>query len=310
MKIPKEAKIGLIITLVLVVFIWGLNFLKGRNLFTTSHQYYAIFNAIGGLEKSAKVGANGYTLGIVSDITFFPGNFNKILVEISVDRQFKLPKNTVIEVYSADFMGSKAINLVLGNSSEFAKDHDTLASKFEGDLNTLVTKKLMPIKDKAENMIVSIDSVMTIIRTTFNPETKRNVQRSIAAMDDLILSQKAKIALILDHLEAISNNLASSNKSVTNIVNNMSSVSDSLAKADLKKVIDQTNFALTQSNDILLKINKGKGTIGKLVNNDSLYVVLEKTVKDLDSLISDLNNNPKRYVHFSVFGKKESKNNK
>jgi len=310
MKIPKEAKIGLIITLVLVVFIWGLNFLKGRNLFTTSHQYYAIFNAIGGLEKSAKVGANGYTLGIVSDITFFPGNFNKILVEISVDRQFKLPKNTVIEVYSADFMGSKAINLVLGNSSEFAKDHDTLVSKFEGDLNTLVTKKLMPIKDKAENMIVSIDSVMTIIRTTFNPETKRNVQRSIAAMDDLILSQKAKIALILDHLEAISNNLASSNKSVTNIVNNMSSVSDSLAKADLKKVIDQTNFALTQSNDILLKINKGKGTIGKLVNNDSLYVVLEKTVKDLDSLISDLNNNPKRYVHFSVFGKKESKNNK
>lgn len=305
MKIPKEAKIGLIITLVLVVFIWGLNFLKGRNLFTTSNQYYAIFNSIGGLEKSAKVGANGYTLGIVSDITFFPGNYNKILVEISVDRQFKLPKNTLIEVYSADFMGSKAINLILGNSTALAKDKDTLESKFEGDLNTLVTKKLMPIKDKAENMIVSIDSVMTIIRTTFNPETKRNVQRSIAAMDDLIVSQKAKIALILDHLEMISKNLSGSNKSITNIANNLSTISDSLAKADLKKVIDQTNVALTQSNDILMKVNKGKGTIGQMINNDSLYVALEKTVKDLDILLNDLNKNPKRYVHFSVFGKKD-----
>ncbi len=306
MKIPKEVKIGLIITLVLVVFIWGVNFLKGRNLFTTSNQYYAVFDAIGGLEKSARVGANGYTLGIVSDITFFPGNYKKILVEISVDRQFKIPKNTIIEVYSADFMGSKAINLVLGNSPVFAKDDDTLASRYEGDL----LKKLMPLKDRAENLIISIDSVMAIIRTTFNPETKRNVQRSIAAMDDLILSQKTKITLILDHLESISNNLASSNKSVTNIVNNLSSVSDSIAKADLKKVIDQTNFALSQSNDILLKINKGKGTIGKLVNNDSLYVVLEKTVKDLDNLLNDLNKNPKRYVHFSVFGKTDTKNKK
>ncbi len=306
MKIPKEVKIGLIITLVLVVFIWGINFLKGRNLFTTSNQYYAVFDAIGGLEKSARVGANGYTLGIVSDITFFPGNYKKILVEISVDRQFKIPKNTVLEVYSADFMGSKAINLVLGNSPLFAKDDDTLASRYDGDL----LKKLMPLKDRAENLIISIDSVMAIIRTTFNPETKRNVQRSIAAMDDLILSQKTKIALILDHLESISNNLAGSNKSVTNIVNNLSSVSDSMAKADFKKVIDQTNFALSQSNDILLKINKGKGTIGKLVNNDSLYLVLEKTVKDLDSLINDLNKNPKRYVHFSVFGKTDTKNKK
>lgn len=306
MKIAKEVKIGLIITLVLVVFIWGLNFLKGRNLFTTSYQYYAVFDAIGGLEKSARVGANGYTLGIVSDITFFPGNYNKILVEISVDRQFKIPKNTIIEVYSADFMGSKAINLVLGNSPVFAKDDDTLSSRYEGDL----LKKLMPLKDRAENLIISIDSVMAIIRTTFNPETKRNVQRSIAAMDDLILSQKTKIALILDHLESISNNFASSNKSVTNIVNNLSAVSDSLAKADLKKIIDQTNFAISQSNDILSKINNGKGTIGKLVNNDSLYVVLEKTVKDLDILINDLNKNPKRYVHFSVFGKTENKDKK
>jgi len=126
-------------------------------------------------------------------------------------------------------------------------------------------------------------------------------------MDDLILSQKAKIALILDHLEMISRNLEGNNKSVNNIVNNLSSVSDSLAKSDIKKVIDQTNIALSKSNEILTKINKGKGTVGQLINNDSLYVALEKTVKDLDGLINDLNKNPKRYVHFSVFGKNDSK---
>ncbi len=302
MKIPKEAKIGLIITLVLVVFIWGLNFLKGRNLFTTSNQYYAVFNTIGGLEKSAKVGANGYTLGVVSDIAFSPGNYNLILVEISVDRKFKLPKNTVIEVYSSDFMGSKAVNLVLGNSTEFAQDHDTLTSRYEGDM----MNKIAPLKDKAENLIVSIDSVMAIVRNTFNAETQRNVQHSVAAMNDLIVSQKNKIALILNHLESISNNFANSNKAVTNIVNNLSTVSDSLAKTDLKKVIDQTNFALAQSNEILVKINKGKGTIGQLVNNDSLYTALEHTINSLDKLLIDLNKNPKRYVHFSVFGKKEA----
>lgn len=305
MKYKKEARIGLVVTLAIATFLWGFNFLKGQNIFTTSKQYYAIYNNIGGLQKSSIVSASGYTVGTVTDIQFHRGNINSILVEISIDRKFKIPVNSIIEIYSTDFMGSKAVNLILGDAGKFAKENDTLVSKFEGDLNTLVSKKLMPLKDKTENLIVSTDSVMNIIRNTFTPETQKDIRMSISALRDLIESQKEKVAIILNNLESISENLEKSNKSYTNIVNNLSLITDSLKAANIKKVIDQSQVTLLQTNEILKKINTGEGTAGKLVNNDSLYISLQKTIKDLDILINDLKQNPKRYVHFSVFGSKE-----
>jgi len=305
MKFRKEVKIGFIVTAALALLFWGVNFLKGRNIFTTSTQYYAVFSNIGGLQKSSIVTANGYTLGTVTDIQFHRGNINSIVVEISIERKFKLPSNSVIEIYSTDFMGSKAINLNLGNSQVFAGESDTLASRFDGDLNTLVSKKLMPLKDKAERLIVSTDSVMNIINNTFTLQTQRDIQMTIASLRDVIVSQKEKIAKILENFESISVNLENSNKSFTNITNNLSSITDSLQAANLKQVIDRTNIAITQTNELLIKLNKGEGTIGQLVNNDSLYFALEKTIQDMDTLINDLRSNPKRYVHFSVFGKKK-----
>jgi phospholipid/cholesterol/gamma-HCH transport system substrate-binding protein len=307
MKLQKETRIGIIITLVLGLLIWGLNFLKGRNIFTASKQYYAVFNDIGGLQISSIVSSHGYNVGQVSDIEFLPGNINKIVVEISIEHKFKIPKNSVVEIYSTDFMGSKAVNLIVGTSNEIARQNDTLISRFDGDLNTLVSKKLMPLKDKTENLIVSIDSVTSIIRNTFTPETQRDIRMSIAALRDLIQTQKEKIAEILNHMESIAQNLENSNKSVTNIIKNLSDVSDSLAEANLKTTVTEANKVLVQTNEILLKINGGKGSLGQIVNNDSLYNSLEKTIKDLDALIVDMNQNPKRYVHFSVFGSKDKK---
>jgi phospholipid/cholesterol/gamma-HCH transport system substrate-binding protein len=307
MKFRKEARIGLIVTLALAMTFWGINFLKGRNIFTASQQYYAVYNNIGGLQKSSIVSANGYTVGSVTDIQFHRGNINSIVVEISIERRFKVPKNTIIEIYSTDFMGSKAVNLILGNSIEFAKQNDTLRSKFDGDLNTLVSKKLMPLKEKTENLIVSTDSVMNIIRNTFTTETQKDIKLSIQALRILIESQKEKVSIILNNLESISENLEKSNKSYTNIVTNLSDISDSLKAANIKKIIDQSQTTLQQTNEILNKLNSGKGTAGKLVNNDSLYFSLQKTISDLDKLINDLRENPKRYVHLSLFGSKDKK---
>jgi phospholipid/cholesterol/gamma-HCH transport system substrate-binding protein len=307
MKFRKEARIGLIVTLALAMTFWGINFLKGRNIFTASHQFYAVYNNIGGLQKSSIVSANGYTVGSVTDIQFHRGNINSIVVEISIERRFKVPKNTIIEIYSTDFMGSKAVNLILGNSIEFAKQNDTLRSKFDGDLNTLVSKKLMPLKEKTENLIVSTDSVMNIIRNTFTPEAQKDIKLSIQALRLLIESQKEKVSIILNNLQSISENLEKSNKSYTNIITNLSDISDSLKAANIKKIIDQSQITLQQTNEILNKFNSGKGTVGKLVNNDSLYFSLQKTVSDLDKLINDLKENPKRYVHLSLFGSKEKK---
>ncbi len=305
MQLNKEVKIGIIVTLILISAFWGINFLKGKNLFTTSRQYYAIFTNIGGLQKSSTVSSNGFTIGQVSDVKFLDGNTNKILVEISINRKFKIPKNSIVEIYSSDFMGTKAANLIIGNSTVYAKNNDTLASRFEGDLNTLVSKNLMPIKDKTENLLVSIDSLVKGLNQTLNPETQRNIKISIAALEDIIVSEKTKIASILFSLESVSENLEDDNHAINNIIHNVSSITDSISKSDLKKVINETQNTIMQTNAILTKINSGKGSIGKFVNSDSLYDNLNKTLHDLDSLVTDLTNHPKRYVHFSVFGSKK-----
>lgn len=307
MKIYKETKIGIIVTVIIAAFIWGLNFLKGRDIFTTQRQYYAVFSNIGGLEKSSDVSVNGYTIGKVSDIDFFPGNANKILVEISIDRQFQIPQNSVVEIYSSDLMGSKAVNLILGESKNMIAEYDTLTSRFTGDLAELISKEISPLKEKTEHLIVSIDSVMGIVQHTFNPRTQRSIQHSITSVEELIVQEKERLSRIMQNLESITQNLKNSNKQFSNITSNISSITDSIASSNLKKAIDQASIALVQVNELLAKVNSGKGTMGQLVNNDALYFSLNKSIQSLDSLLVDLKGHPKRYVHFSVFGKKDSK---
>jgi phospholipid/cholesterol/gamma-HCH transport system substrate-binding protein len=303
MKFYKESKIGIIIALALALLIWGLNFLKGRNLFTGSKQYYAVFSNIGGLKKTSTVSANGYNIGLVSDIFFSKGNINRIVVEILVDDQFKIPKNTIVEIYSTDILGSKAVQLELGDSKEIANKNDTLQSSFGGDLNSAIAT----IKNKAEHTIVTIDTMMSSFRQILTPETQKNVRLAIANLQDLIITEKLKISKVLDNVESITRNFENSNKSISNIMTNLSSVSDSLAASNLKNTIEKANISLSQTSEILTKINSGKGSLGQLVNNESLYLSLHRTIQDLDSLIVDLNNHPKRYVHLSIFGSKDAK---
>jgi phospholipid/cholesterol/gamma-HCH transport system substrate-binding protein len=305
MKLYKETKIGIIVTLIIAGFIWGLNFLKGRNFFSTTKEYYALYENIGGLKKSSTVYANGYTVGRVSDVEFLPGDVNKVLVEISVERQFNIPKNSVVEIFNSDLMGSKAVKLILGDSKEFAEDGDTLKPQFEEDLSSLMAKQILPLKEKTERLVVSIDSVMSAINQTLDAKTRKNLRSSVDGLEEMIVTQREKIAEILNHLESVSANLQKSNKNISNLISNASSISDSIASSKLKTAINQASLAMEQTNSILAKINKGQGTVGQLVNNEDLYRSLQKTITHLDSLVVDLNTHPKKYVHFSVFGKKQ-----
>ncbi|NJK97977.1 MAG: MCE family protein [Bacteroidales bacterium] len=233
MKIQKEAKIGIIIVLIIAVAIWGFNFLKGKNIFTVSKQYYAVFNNIGGLQESSVVSANGYTIGQVSEIRFVHGQISKIVVEISIDREFDIPSNSIVEIFSTDFMGSKAVNMLLGNSPVPAKENDTLPGKFDGDLSVLVTKKLLPIKEKGERLMESIDSVMTILRNTFTPETQDNIKRGVASLEEIIATQKVRVGVIMENLQEITENLNKSNSQISNTLDNFSNFSDSLQQSNI-----------------------------------------------------------------------------
>jgi phospholipid/cholesterol/gamma-HCH transport system substrate-binding protein len=307
MNIRKEVKIGIVVTLVIAITIWGINFLKGKNIFTVSKQYYAVFNNIGGLQVSSEVSANGYTIGRVSDIQFVHGQISKIIVEVSIDRQFAIPSNSVVEIFSTDFMGSKAVNMILGSSNIAAKENDTLQGKFDGDISVLVTKKLLPIKEKGERLIESIDSVMAIIKGTFTPETQENIRKGVASLEQIIVTQRTRVSLIMENLQDISNNLKNSNDEVTNTIHNFSNLSDSLSQSNIKTAIQNANNVIYETNLLMQKLNQNQGSVGKLINEDSIYVSLEKTIKDLDLLLIDLKANPNKYVQFSLFGKSGKK---
>jgi len=315
MKIPKEAKIGFIGLITIAAFIWTFHFMKGKNILKYARTYTIIYNKIDGLEESGTVLLSGYKVGLVNEIHFLPDLSGRLSVQILIEEKFDLPLNTVAQIFSSDLMGTKAIRLNLAASDEFHQPGDTLIGDIEGSLQEQVSVQMLPLKNKAENLMLSIDSVLAVIQNTFNENfrddfsksfehivvTISNLQRSTYTLDTLLTNEEGRLAMIISNVESISSNLRANNDELTNILKNFSSVSDSLASSDIKSTIENLDNTLTQINIILEDINAGKGSVGMLVKNDTLYYNLEAAVGELDKLLRDMRENPKRYVHFSVF---------
>jgi phospholipid/cholesterol/gamma-HCH transport system substrate-binding protein len=310
-KISKELKIGFIVTLIIALFIWGLNFLKGKNMLTSNVILYAVYNNVGGLMESGNVSIRGLQVGKVNRIYFLPGSSDKIIVELAIKKEYKVPKNSIAKIYSIDFMGSKAIDLILSNSKELCKENDTLTTDYEESLMDQINTIILPVKYKAEKVMSSIDTVLGGFRNIMNLNTQRSIQRSFNnienstyLIDNLLDSEQKHISSLIVNLESISANLKDNNTQLSSAMRNFKNISDSLAASKLKSTIENTNLVLLQTKEILEKINHGKGSAGLLINDDSLYRHLDGVTIQLQQLMDDLKNHPNRYVHFSVFGKK------
>jgi phospholipid/cholesterol/gamma-HCH transport system substrate-binding protein len=310
MKLNKEIKLGIVAILIISLFIWGFNFLKGKNILSGNSSYYAVYNDIGGLEEASAVSISGFKIGTVETIKLLDPLKGKLLVKFSVDKDIKLPKNSKAIIHPATLIAGKAIKLELSDLDEYYSNGDTVIGVLEVDLITSLSNELMPLKDKIENLVQSMDSVLAI----FDDQRRDNLKSSLDNIhnitedfNDLVTEEKQKLTNILSNVESISSNLKNNNEQITNILENFSSISDSLEKADIKTTITNANNTLAEFSAISAKINNGEGTIGMLINNDSLYNNLNNLSADLDSLVIDMNENPKRYVHFSLFGKKDKK---
>ncbi len=320
MKLSKEVKVGLTIIVAICFFIYGFNFLKGTNLFSKNKLYYATYAALDGVTESNPVMLNGFKIGQIKSLSLQnQGGYYPILVEFSLDKAIKVPKFSIAKVISSDLFGAKAIELILSDSKEFLENGDTLQTASEEDLKTAVDKRIAPLQKKAETLISDADSVMNSVNNVLDAKSQANLKSSIESikltfaslaktattLDGLLAVEQAKLAAILANVNSITKNLENNNEKLTHVISNFSNISDSLAKSNLKQVIENTNLVMTQTKDIMSKVNNGKGTMGMLINNDSLYVKLDKTVGDLDKLLIDLRKNPSRYVSVSVFGKKD-----
>lgn len=322
MKISKEIKTGAVVLVAIALTVYGFNFLQGTDLFKKDFTLYAVYSKAEGVIEANPVMVNGYRVGQVHKIGLIQrkGQY-KVLVRFLLSEKVNIPKGSHAKIVSSDLLGSKAIEISFSDSLIMVNDGDTLLPDYEDDLKTAVDKRIAPLQKKAENLISSIDSVMQVVQEVLNANVRQNLvasfesikttisylQHTASTLDTLTSTQRSKISLILDRVQSITANVEKSNDKLTNIINNFSSISDSLAKANIKSTIEHTNQALVQANEILTQINSGKGTVGKLIKNDSLYNNLNNASKDLDQLLKDLNDHPKRYVHFSIFGKKDRK---
>lgn len=311
MKLSNEAKVGILVTIALVALIWGLNYLKGKDLFKSRNTYYAVYSNVDGLVKSNPVFMNGFRIGIINNIDFMPDKSGDLLVTLLINDDVFVSKNASAVIFSSDLIGTKALRIDLGNSPQEATNGDTIPGILEGSLSQQLGKEVGPIKNKTEHLIENVDSVMTLLRKMVDPATQNNfksginhMNNSLAAIDQLMNDDKGKLKVMLDNLAQITTNLKNNNAQINSILTNLATVSDSLAAANFASTIRKADVVLAQSAEIMSKINKGEGTIGKLVNDEQLYLNLDQTSKDLDELLKDLKSNPKRYVHFSVFGKK------
>ena len=317
MKISRELKTGIVAVIAIAIFVYGFNFLKGKNIFSKQDTYYAIYPQVSGIVEANPVQVNGFKVGRVNKIELLDTT-GRLLVTISIsDEKLKIKKGTTARIVSSDLLGAKAIELIMSNSSEYAKDGDTLMAETEASLQETVNATVKPLKDKAEKLIGSIDSIITVAQTVLNKSSQDNIIKSFdnikhtletfdktaVRLDNMVAYEQSKISNIFSKVEAISTNLANNSDKISNVIKNFSSISDTLAKANIAKTIDKASNALAQVSDIMEKINKGQGSAGLLVNDTKLYNNLTAASGSLDSLMKDMELYPWRY--FSLYGKKK-----
>lgn len=313
MNKKRNILIGLVLVFTIITFFLGFNFLKGEDLFSSKTKLYATYENIDGLEKSDLVTIKGFKIGNVTEIYFSDVRASKLIVEFEVDRNYEIPRNTIAQINTTDLMGDRSLNLILGEG-EMAKEGDTLRSALTEGLKEQVSQQVLPLKIKAESLIGSMDSLVVSFQTILNSEsqgnlissiqnikkTLSNLERASGGLDHLITAEKSKISDILTNLAELSHLLKNNSSNMDNILTNFSSLSDSLAQTDLKATLNQAQQATEDLAQMLDKVNKGEGTIGSLLNDDELYTHFAQAAENLERLVADLKQNPKRYVRFSV----------
>lgn len=305
----KELKIGLVLIITIAGLFIGVNYLKGLNVLSKGSEFHARYENIGGLQVGASVLVNGYKVGMVSNITLLLEEDHDLVVTLSFDREFEIPFNTVAKIVNQDLMGTKEILLILGDANEYLELGDTLESSVEGSLQDEVNAQILPLKQKAEDLIGSVDSIMMIVTAVLNKDTRENLRNSLHSLDatfalmsktmikvdSLVLVNDERLSRIIFNFESITTNLEEGNGEVKQILANFSAISDSLAKANIAST-------LTNINAITSKINNGEGSLGLLMSDEKLYHNLEKSTKELAEVIEDIKMNPSRYVNFSIIG--------
>ncbi|MDR1182549.1 MAG: MlaD family protein, partial [Bacteroidales bacterium] len=285
---------------------WGMNFLKGKDIFNKVNKFYAVYDDIEGLQTTAQVYIKGMKVGTVSRIKLDQKN-EKFKVELQIKSNYSIPENSVAYLYSSDIMGNKAVKIKIGDSPASLHDNALIQSDREDDMFSLFMDDLPSIKDNLNKTIKDVDSTFKNINRLFSDENINNLSNGISHFEHTMqnISQlstslnKSRSSLVssLENIDSITSNLKNNGKKINHIIDNFAELSDSLKTIKLVQLVDDLKTVVD-------KVNSGTGSAGKLIYDESMYDNLANSLNSLNTLLSDIKENPKRYINISVFGRK------
>lgn len=303
-----EIKIGIVGFGILLLLFLGIKFLKGIDVFQKETTYYVFYDNVSGMYEGNYIYLNGMKVGYVKDIEAMGERAEKFLVTVAVDSKIKITDDSKMVFFSADILGSKAMKIELGNSNRILENKDTIMGGVELGMLDKLGSSIAP-------MAQNLDSILFATKNILNQQTQKNLQHTFANLeatserlssisgqfDNLMKNEKEKIGKIISNTESITSNLKNNNDELNNIISKIGQITDTVAQAQLGSTILQTTQTLEKLNNVLGVIEKGKGNIGLLINDEGLYKSLDESAKKLDALIEDIKANPKKYINVSVF---------
>lgn len=314
MKLSKYVKLGLLMAFCITALVWGLSYLKGHDFFKPVDYYYTRYHKVDGLLESSHITVNGYRVGNVKKIAFAADKSGDLIVTFMINNDFKIPVHSVARIVSSDIMGTRAVKLVYADNSMSYTPGDTIPGEIESDLKEQVSLQVLPLKKKAEELLSTIDSAITVLTVIFNEDARKNLSESFrninqtisnlektsATINELMSLEKSSISHFFDNMEQITGTMKDNSARFDNIIRNLSSISDTLAKLPLSPVVNNMSKAVNSLQGILSKINSDQSTAGLLFNDDELYYNITGLTSSLERLLSDIRSNPKRYLHISA----------
>jgi phospholipid/cholesterol/gamma-HCH transport system substrate-binding protein len=320
MKINNETKIGILAVVGIVFLVLGFNFLKGNNLFKKENRLYAVYQNVQGLAKSNPVVINGLQIGRIESLDGGK-DMKQILVTVNLYKDVNIPNNS-LAVINPNLLGSPTLEIQLGSSTTYLKNGDTLVTTLSSGAFDEALKLINPVLYEVRNSVKSLDSVLHIITGVFDPKTKNNVKDivanlntitasfviSAASLQQMMDAQNGALSKSFENVSLFTTNLNANNERLNSILENTKTASQNLASLNLKNTIDSLNIAVNNFKEGSEKINGKEGSLGLLLNDKTLYNNLQSTSNKLNILLDDIRVHPKRYIGFSIFGKKDKGN--
>ncbi len=310
LKLSREFKIGFFGIAMIGLLYWGVNFLKGSDIFSSDMKYYAVYNQVNGLRSASAIVIKGYKVGSISDMSYDPARSENIVVEFSIKSRFRIPVNSKARIFSDGLMGGKAVEIELGDATQYLQEGDTLYSEIDKDFLEVAGNEFESLKIKANTLINEMTETLSGLNAILvdNKDhldaTFGNIASITGNLNEVVAGEKNSLHGIVSNLNALTAALNEKSGQFNLIMDNTAQFTDSLRQMQLPTLVGQVSLTVASLHEAVEKLNSGDGSAALLLNDRELYESLAASGANLSALLEDIRMHPKRYINISVFGRR------